>query len=110
MSWIHEHDMNELFKRGLFDESMNGVYIASSPNPVSQKEFMQHLRSAVGMPFGLLAYEWMVRIAAPLILKTDPELALYGRYVKSARLEPDGFQFTFRHLSDALHDLFNRNC
>lgn len=108
MSWIHESDMNSLFKRGLFDDSMNGVYIASSPNPVSQKHFMQHLRSAVGMPFGLPAFEWMVRIAAPLILKTDPELALYGRYVRSTRLETDGFQFAFANLREAFSDLFNK--
>lgn len=108
MSWIHEDDMNELFKRGLFDESVDGVYVASAPNPVSQKEFMRHLRSAVGMPFGLPAFEWMVRIAAPWILKTDPELALYGRYVKSARLEADGLGFKFSHLPDAFSDLFHR--
>lgn len=48
----------------------------------------------------------MVRIAAPLILRTDPELALYGRYVKSARLEADGFSFAFAHLPEAFNDLF----
>ncbi|MEP3481082.1 MAG: DUF1731 domain-containing protein [Fuerstiella sp.] len=106
MSWIHEADMNGLFKGALFDKSMSGIYIASAPNPVSQKQFMKDLRSAVGMPFGLPAYEWMVRIAAPLILRTDPELALYGRYVKSARLEADGFPFAFAHLPAAFKDLF----
>ena len=57
MSWIHEDDMNGLFRRSLFDKSMSGTYIASAPNPVSQKQFMKDLRSAVGMPFGLPAYE-----------------------------------------------------
>lgn len=106
MSWIHEDDMNGLFKRGLFDDSMKGTYIASAPNPVSQKEFMQQLRSAVGMPFGLPAYEWMVRIAAPLILRTDPDLALYGRYVTSSKLAEDGFPFKFPTLRDAFRDLY----
>src|SRR5439155_4502519 len=35
MSWIHETGMNRLFERALIDEAMHGIYIASSPNPVS---------------------------------------------------------------------------
>ncbi|MEZ6128526.1 MAG: DUF1731 domain-containing protein [Planctomycetaceae bacterium] len=106
MSWIHELDMNRLFERALGDNSMQGVYIASSPNPLSQMDFMRELRRAVGMPFGLPAFEWMVRLAAPLFLRTDPELALYGRYVISKRLEADGFRFQMPLLRDALQDLF----
>ena len=39
MSWIHELDMNRLFERAIFNETMQGVYISSSPNPVSQAAF-----------------------------------------------------------------------
>ena len=35
MSWIHEFDMNRLFERALFDDSMDGIYNSSGPNPVS---------------------------------------------------------------------------
>jgi len=105
MSWIHEIDMNRLFERGLVDESMTGVYIATSPNPVSQVEFMRTLRRAIGMPIGLPAPAWAVRLAAPLLLRTDPELALYGRYVKSRRLGDEGFEFSFPTLEAALDDL-----
>jgi uncharacterized protein (TIGR01777 family) len=105
MSWIHEADMNRLFLRAIDDESMQGVYIASSPNPVSQVEFMRALRKAVGMPIGLPAFEWMVRIGAPLLMRTDPELALYGRYVVSKRLAAEGFRFSLANLTDAFTDL-----
>lgn len=105
MSWIHETDMNRLFERALNDVSMIGAYVASSPNPVSQQEFMRTLRRAVRMPIGLPAFTWMVRIGAPLLMRTDPELALYGRYVISKRLKEEGFQFSFPNLSDALSDL-----
>lgn len=105
MSWIHEVDMNRLFERGLLDDSMRGTYVASSPNPVSQVEFMRTLRYVVGMPIGIRAFEWMVRLGAPLLLRTDPELVLYGRYVVSKRLEQDGFQFGMPVLKDALQDL-----
>ncbi|MEM7235519.1 MAG: DUF1731 domain-containing protein, partial [Planctomycetota bacterium] len=105
MSWIHELDMNRLIERSIADESMSGTYIASAPNPVSQREFMKTIRRAIRMPIGLPAFEWMVRIGARFVLRTDPELALYGRYVKSRRLEEEGFVFRFSELGPALDDL-----
>src|SRR5690606_24814704 len=68
MSWIHELDINRLFVRALTDPSMQGAYIATAPNPVSQVEFMRALRSATRMPIGLPAFAWMVRLGAPLLL------------------------------------------
>jgi uncharacterized protein (TIGR01777 family) len=105
MSWIHELDLNRLFERALTDATMHGAYIASSPNPVSQREFMRELRRAVGMPFGLPAAAWMVRFGAHYLLQTDPELILYGRYVFSQRLKEKGFEFRFPDLRAALDDL-----
>ena len=105
MSWIHETDMNRLFERSLSDDGMTGAYIATSPNPVSQREFMRTLRRTVRMPIGLPTFAWMVRIGAPLLMRTDPELALYGRYVISKRLNEEGFEFTFPKLTDALSNL-----
>ena len=108
MSWIHETDMNRLFERALADPAMHGAYIASSPNPVSQQVFMRELRRAVGMPIGLPAFSWMVRVGAPLFLRTDPELALFGRYVVSQRLQDEHFEFRFPQLGEALNDLLDQ--
>jgi uncharacterized protein (TIGR01777 family) len=105
MSWIHERDMNRLFTCAIENDAMTGAYIATAPNPVSNAEFMRELRRAVGMPIGLPAFEWMVRIAAPLLLRTDPELALYGRYCVPKRLKEEGFEFLFPDLAGALRDL-----
>jgi hypothetical protein len=105
MSWIHELDMDRLIERGLFDEKMRGAYIATAPHPVSQAEFMRELRTAMKMPIGLPATEWMVRFGAKYFLNTDAELALYGRYVISRRLQEEGFEFRFPLLDRALADL-----
>jgi hypothetical protein len=109
MSWIHELDMNRVVERGLTDAGMSGVYIATSPNPVSQREFMAALRPVAGglggLGVGLPAMGWMVRVGAPLVLGTDPELALYGRYVLPGRLLSEGFEFRFPVLAEALRDL-----
>ncbi len=106
MSWIHETDLNRLFVKGITDDQMLGVYIASAPNPVSQVDFMRALRKALRMPIGLPAFEWMVRIGAPLVFRTDPELALYGRYVVSRRLADEGFEFQFPNIEKAFASLF----
>ncbi len=105
MSWIHEADMNALFECALTNPGMAGTYIASAPSPVPQVEFMRTLRGAMGMPIGLPAFAWMVRLGAPLVLGTDPELALYGRYVVSRRLADEGFEFRFPELGPAIADL-----
>ncbi len=105
MSWIHERDMNRIFTRAICDSSMQGVYIASSPNPESQQQFMRKLRRQLRMPIGLPATELMVRFGAHWLLRTDPELALYGRYVMPHRLTNEGFKFEYPELGDALADL-----
>lgn len=105
MSWIHEQDINRIFERAIQDSSMHGAYIASSPNPVSQKDFMRSLRRSLRVPIGLPASEAMVRLGARWLLRTDPELALYGRYVVPQRLIDSGFSFQFPELDSALADL-----
>lgn len=105
MSWIHELDMNSLFERALADANTQGPYIATAPNPVSQIEFMRELRRVMRVPVGLPTFAWMVRIGAPLLMRTDPDLALYGRYLISSRLRDEGFEFRFPTLREALTDL-----
>ena len=109
MSWIHERDMNEIFTRAICDASMQATYIASSPTPVSQREFMRTLRRYAGglgaVGIAPPAAGWMVKVAAPLLFRTDPELAVYGRYVIPRRLLAEGFAFAFSQLDGALADL-----
>ncbi|MDG2055363.1 MAG: TIGR01777 family oxidoreductase [Phycisphaerales bacterium] len=108
MSWLHQDDMNRIFERAILDSSMEGVYIATGPNPVSNEVFMRALRKAVGMPIGLPAMAWMVRIGAPLFMRTDPELALYGRYCVPKRLLAEGFKFEHEGIENALCSLLRR--
>jgi len=105
VSWIHEEDLNALFAWAIAEDRVRGAYLATAPNPVSNAVFMRELRQAVRIPFGLPATDWMVRVAAPLFLRTDPELALYGRFCVSRRLREDGFVFKFPDLESALRDL-----
>lgn len=105
MSWIHEYDMNAILQRGIEDDTMQGAYIASAPTPVDNKSFMRALRKAAGIPIGLPAPAALVRFGAHNVFRTDPELALYGRYVVPERLLQEGFEFQFSELEGALGDL-----
>lgn len=105
MSWIHELDMNRIIERAITDGSMTGVYISSSPSPVSNRVFMRSLRKACNMPIGLPTAAWMIKIGARLILRTDPDLAIYGRYCVPQRLIDEGFEFAHPEIDEALDDL-----
>lgn len=109
MSWIHELDMNRLFFRAISDDSMQGAYLATAPEPISNAEFMRALRRVLNRPIGLPAASWMVRIGAPLLMRTDPELALYGRYCVSRRLREEGFEFSYSDLESALLNIYENN-
>jgi len=108
MSWIHEYDMNEIILQAIINDKFKGIYIVSSPNPKSNKEFMKLLRKKMRIPFGLPSSELMIRIGAKMVFNTDPELVLYGRYVKPQRLKVEGFTFKFPDLENALDDLLKK--
>ena len=99
--------MNALFGRAIDDATFSGAYLATAPHPVSNREFMRALRATMGVPIGLPAPAWLVRWGALLVLRTDPELALYGRYCVSRRLAEAGFSFAFPEVGPALTNLFS---
>jgi len=105
ISWIHEADMNRLFLRAIEDDAMQGAYIATAPNPVSNAEFMRALRQALGIRVGLPAPAFAVKLGAPFLMRTDPDLALYGRYCVSRRLREESFDFAHADIHSALQSL-----
>lgn len=106
ISWIHGADMNRIFLRVIEDETMSGLYAATSPEPVRNEEFMAHLRRVLGRPWAPRTPAWVVRIGCWL-LGTEPVLALTGRRGDPRRLEEAGFTFRFPTLGEALSDLYS---
>ena len=104
ISWIHQADMNALFLRGLRRPDMSGVYVATTPHPVTNAQFMRELRRAYGRPWSPPVPRPLVRLGA-WMMRTDPELALLGRRCVPTRLLGEGFTFKFATLPEALHDL-----
>ncbi len=106
MSWIHEDDLNQIILRAIDNQSMHGTYVVTSPNPVTNDEFARLLRKAVGRPWSPPVPELMVRLGAA-ILRTDPELAIYGRRCVPTKLLREGFVFRYPQLESALKDLLS---
>ena len=103
-SWIHIEDV---YRATLFLQErtdLNGAFNLSAPNPVSNREFMKHLRKAMNRKLGLPAQKWMLEIGA-IFMKTETELILKSRWVLPERLEKEGFQFTFNTLEKALQQI-----
>ena len=59
--------MNRLLVQAIVDEKMQGAYVATAPQPVSNAEFMRELRKALRMPIGLPAMAWMVNDGAEFV-------------------------------------------
>lgn len=50
ISWLHIDDLNEIFLAAVEDDTMNGIYNATGPHPVTNKEFMAALYDLLGKP------------------------------------------------------------
>jgi uncharacterized protein (TIGR01777 family) len=105
ISWILLDDLEEIFLRAVSDATMRGVYNACAPEPVSNAEFMRELRASLGRPWSPPVPAFALRIAAPLVMRTDPSLVLEGQFVVPARLEAAGFRFRAPRLAGALRAL-----
>jgi uncharacterized protein (TIGR01777 family) len=105
VSWIHQHDLNEMFRWAIERDDMSGMYHATAPNPVTNAELMRGLRRALHRPWSPPTPRWAVHIGACL-MHTEAELALRGRYGVPARFDTLKFPFRFPDLDDALENLY----
>ena len=104
ISWLHLRDMNDMFLAALERPDFEGVFNATGPAPVTNREFMRELRQALHRPWSPPAPVWAVRLGAWL-MGTEGSLALTGRRCRPKRLIEKGFSFKFSELGPALADL-----
>jgi uncharacterized protein (TIGR01777 family) len=104
VSWIHEEDFIRAIYWLIEQESVSGPVNLCAPHPLPNAEFMQAIRRAWGIKFGLPTPQWMLEIGA-VFLKTETELILKSRRVVPQRLLNAGFAFQFPTWSEAAQDL-----
>ncbi|WNF35210.1 TIGR01777 family oxidoreductase [Bacillaceae bacterium IKA-2] len=105
ISWLHVDDLNEIFLEAIENKAFTGIYNATGPTPVKNKEFMSTLRKVMGKGWTPPAPSPFVWLGAYLFMGTEPSLALTGRNCIPKRLQETGFQFRHTDLEKALKDL-----
>lgn len=104
ISWLHIADLNRMFRRAMECDKISGVYNATGPQPVTNREFMRALRRVLHRPWSPPAPAWAVKIGSWFI-GTEACLALTGRRCVPKRLVDEGFEFKFPELDGALQDV-----
>lgn len=94
VSWMHHEDFVEAVRWLIHQQDIDGAVNLAAPNPLPNAEFMQALREAWGIGFGLPAPDLLLKIGA-FFLRTETELVLKSRRVVPGRLRNEGF--SFRH-------------
>jgi uncharacterized protein (TIGR01777 family) len=107
VSWIHDQDFVRTMDWLIQHEELAGPVNLAAPNPLPNSQFMQTLRKAWGIPFGLPATEWMLELGA-FVLRSETELMLKSRRVIPTRLLQSGFTFQFPTWAEAAGDLCAR--
>ena len=107
VSWIHYQDFVRTVDWLIQHEELDGPVNLAAPSPLPNVGFMQALRKAWGMRWGLPATEWMLEIGA-FVLRSETELMLKSRRVIPARLLQSGFTFLFPTWPEAAVDLCTR--
>lgn len=105
ISWLHIDDLNAMIMAAIENEQLQGVYNATGPAPVTNKEFMKTLRTVLNKGWAPPAPAPLVWLGAYLFMRTEPSLALTGRNCVPKRLQEAGFSFRFTDLEEALRDL-----
>jgi uncharacterized protein (TIGR01777 family) len=107
VSWIHEEDYARAIEFLIAHEQMEGPVNVTAPNPLPNREFMQALRDAWGIPNGIPAPAPLIRLGA-IFLRTEPELVLKSRRVVPGGLLEAGYEFKFPAWSEAAQDLVRK--
>lgn len=107
VSWVHDVDFVRAIEFLIGRSDLDGCVNVTSPNPLTNRDFMAALRRAYGAAVGLSATNWMLEIGA-FLLRTETELILKSRRVVPRRLLEAGFDFRFPAWSEAAVDLVER--
>lgn len=107
VSWIHMEDFLRAVDFAINDPFLDGTINVTAPEAPINRDWMRTFREAVGMPIGLPATQWMLKIGA-FFMKTETELVLKSRWADPVRLRDAGFRWRWGRTVDAVADLHGR--
>ena len=101
MSWIHLEDAASLLVAILENEKYEGALNATSPIPVTNREFTETLATALKRPALLPAPKFMLK----LVMRGLSDVALQSQRCQPLVAESLNFPFAFRDIRSAIDDL-----
>lgn len=102
VSWIHQQDLNGIILFAINNNSVNGVFNAVSPEPISNK--------ALTLAIASKYHSWHFKIHVPVwvlkILLGEMSIeVLKSAKVSSKKIQDQGFEFKYPNISSALNQL-----
>lgn len=107
ISWIHMEDLLRAVEFIMRDPFMDGIINVTAPDFPTNREWMRLFREILGMPLGIPAKTWILKIGAAL-MKTETELVLKSRWADPLRLRGAGFRWRYPKAAGAIEDLETR--
>jgi uncharacterized protein (TIGR01777 family) len=101
MSWIHINDLCRIFLMAV-EKSIQGVYNAVAPNPVTNKDFTKKLAYQLKRPLFLPP---VPEFALKMLLGEMSILVIGGNKALPIALQKEGFSFEFNTIEKALASL-----
>ena len=102
MSWIHRLDWMEMVRWIIATTDAGGVFNATAPQPVTNREFARALGRALRRPALLPAPAFALRIA----LGEFADSILTGQRVIPARAKAMGYHFRYPEIDIAFRGIF----
>jgi uncharacterized protein (TIGR01777 family) len=99
-SWIHIRDLISAFNTVVDDESYEGIYNLTAPNPTTNKGLTKALGKALGKPTIMQVPKFVLRLQ----LGEGAQVLTEGQTVFPERLIQSGFRFSFNNIEDAVKD------
>ncbi len=102
-SWIHRDDLVGLIIEALKRPDMEGVFNATSPNPVRMSQFCQTLGEVMNRPSWLPVPDFVLE----LLLGDGAKVVLEGQQVLPKQTQVVGFQYQYPQLKPALQEILS---
>ena len=100
-SWVHIDDLVSLILHSLHYREMQGIFNATSPNPVRMEEFCQGLGEALNRPSWLPVPDFAIE----LLLGDGAVVVLEGQKVLPKQTQASGFEYQYPTVKPALKNI-----
>ncbi|OGI20425.1 MAG: TIGR01777 family protein [Candidatus Melainabacteria bacterium RIFCSPHIGHO2_02_FULL_34_12] len=105
MSWIALDDVAGIIKYAIDNDHISGIFNATAPNPVTNKEFSNVLGKILNRP----SFMPVPAFALRFLMGEMADIVLTGQKVLPERVQAAGYEFKYEKLRDALKSILKES-